>query len=319
MKLATFKMLSDVLKYYQILFIPSWTGLFSPSLLQFSARAEGDHYVLPVHASERQLVNSLGGPFSPLPFNAASWVNEDFFAGNASSRDIPCLMVANFSSFKRHFLLFKALKIMPSHIHAVCVGIARGERTVDKLMEEARHYGVEDRIDIVENPSQEELRNYFRRARVFCGLSYREGSFIAVAEALLSGTPVVLFRNSHIGTKDLLKPLNGMLVDSVNDLAATIENYQKESDYGKIKDDAMRKVSASSNVNRLNQILKKAQIDRGRSWSKDVIPFYCMRLSFFYKNQNDRQILNDDYRRLEKLGVIIPRHAEVQQSLKALS
>ncbi|TVP56061.1 MAG: glycosyltransferase [Halomonadaceae bacterium] len=311
-KLVIFKKLDEVFKYYQIVFIPSWTGLYSPALIQLSLRARGNVYVLPVHASERPLVGKLGKQFIPLPFNAASWINEEFFNTSDADRDIPCLIVANFGSFKRHFLLFKALRKISPQIHATCVGIPHGNRTVSSLKEEARHYGVLDRVTFVENPSQVELMGYFRRARVFCGLSYREGSFIAVAEALLSGTPVVLFRNSYIGTKELVKPENGRLVDSVSELGATIESYQNRANYDEIKADAIRKVSASANILRLNQILKKAHTDRGSFWSKDVIPFYSMRLSFFYKDPNDRLQLTKDYQRLKSFGLTIPRHANVR-------
>lgn len=290
---------------YQILFLPSWTGLFSPALLSLTARATQDFYVLPVHANERELVKLLGPLAHPLPFNAASWVNEDLYQTPGLPRDIDCLLVANFASFKRHWLLFKALQGLPDSVSAVCVGVPLGSRTRASLEAEAAQYGVRHRVEIIENPPQELLREYFQRAKVFCAMSYREGSFIAVAEALVSGTPVVMFKNAHIGTRELIDNRTGALVGSVRELRKKILRFLEEDRHDEVRKVAAEHVGARANSRLLNGLLKEAALKRGELWTQDIEPFYSMRLSFYYYSPDAPDLFKDDYQFLKQHGVTL--------------
>ena len=112
-KLIKFNKLDNIQSRYHIIFIPSWTGLYSTPLLKLAAHSKDRFYVMPVHKHEEQLCHKLGENCKPLPFNAASWVKSEFFSGYKKVRDINCLMVANFGEFKRHWILFKALSKLP--------------------------------------------------------------------------------------------------------------------------------------------------------------------------------------------------------------
>lgn len=299
--------ISEILQYYHVVFIPSWTGLYSSELFRLVSCAGSEPvFVMPVHCHERALVRTLGENCHPLPFNAASWVNASFFDGEPLERDIDCLMVANFASFKRHWLLFKALSGLPQNITATCVGVPLGSRTADSLREEAREYGVEDRVTIIEDPSQEELRRYFRRAKVFCAMSFREGSFISVAESLMAGTPVLMFRNAHIGTKSLIDEHSGALVRSVSDLRQKILEWVRFSDYKSVRQTAVGTISAQANSKKLNQMLRDWSVSNGKAWSENLEPFYSQRLDFhyFYGSVGDR--LKADYSYLAKVGIEFP-------------
>ena len=291
---------------YHIMFIPSWTGLFSPALFRL-ASCSGDQpvFVLPVHSQERAHVNRVGRGFVPLPFNAASWVNQIFFENKGVERDIDCLMVANFASFKRHWLLFKALKGLPITVSAICVGVSLGSRTAESIRLEAQDYGVSDRVTVVENPSQEDLRLYFQRAKVICAMSYREGSFIAVAEALMSGTPVVMFRNAHIGTKSLIVPENGALAGSVSELRERIMEFISFEDHDRIRQNAGESISAQANCRKLNDMLAGWSSEKGFQWTRDIEPFYSMRLSFYYFDDGAKDRLRGDYQYLKDQGIKI--------------
>lgn len=299
--------LAVIQERYHILFMPSWTGLYSPAVLKLvNLTGSESVFILPVHNHECNFVNRLGQQFIPLPFNAASWVNEEFFVTKKNVvRDIDCLMVANFASFKRHWLLFKALKGLPKSVTAVCVGVPIGSRTAESIRREAEDYGVSDRVNIVENPPQEDLRLYFQRAKVFCAMSYREGSFIAVAEALMSGTPVVMFKNAHIGTKSLITPEVGALVGSVSELRERVMEFMEFKNHGKVRQIARESISAKANCRKLNSMLADWSSENGLQWSRDIEPFYSMRLSFYYFDEGAKERLRSDYEYLADKGVRI--------------
>lgn len=300
----------EILARYRLVFIPSWSGLYSKELFRLVAASDREPvFVMPVHNHERELVPTLGANCHSLPFNAASWVNPAFFEGPAQERDIDCLMVANFASFKRHWLLFKALKGLPGDIKVTCVGVPLGSRSAESIRREAAEYGVSDQVTIVEDPSQEELRRYFRRAKMFCAMSYREGSFIAVAESLMSGTPVIMFRNAHIGTKSLINEKTGALVKSVRELRHKIVEYRNFEGHDQVRQTAIDNISAQANSRKLNDMLRDWSINSGKAWTVDIEPFYSQRLDFHYFNDESRDRLADDYRYLSELGIQFPRFA----------
>jgi glycosyltransferase involved in cell wall biosynthesis len=298
--------LSQIESRYQIVFLPSWSGLYSPALIRLAAHAKSGFFVLPVHASEHSPCRDLSPRCQPLPFNAASWVNEEFYSDTSLKRDIDCLMVANFASFKRHWLLFRALRKLPE-VTALCVGNPWEGRTAQSLLDEAADYGVQARVAIVENPPQQELRRYFQRAKVFCALSYREGSFIAAAEALVSGTPVVMFRNCHIGTRALIGDDTGALVDSVDDLAGRVRDFQKCDMHASIRKIGVDRAGAIANCSRLNGLLRTAAKRERADWTTDIEPFYSMRLAFYYRNQEADSRFAEDHMFLRQLGIELVR------------
>lgn len=301
-----------ILERYHIIFIPSWTGLYSPELFRLASFAGTEPvFVMPVHSHERALVENLGDNCHPLPFNAASWVNASFFDGAPLERDIDCLMVANFAGFKRHWLLFKALSGLPKNITATCVGVPLGSRTADSIRVEAREYGVEDRVTVVEDPSQEELRCYFRRAKMFCAMSFREGSFISVAESLMAGTPVLMFRNAHIGTKSLINENTGALVGSISDLRHNILELMKFNEHQRVRQTSVDTISAQANSRKLNEMLKDWSVSSGREWSHNLEPFYSQRLDFHYFDDSSLDRLSADYQYLSKVGLEFPHFGEL--------
>jgi len=307
--LLNLKRVDSLLDRYYIVFIPSWTGLFSSQLFRLISVLNGRPlFLLPVHESERKLVKYLGENCHALPFNAASWVNSDFFHRSDLKRDIDCLIVANFATFKRHWLLFKALKGLPNSVSAVCVGVPLGQRDGNSIRREAEEYGVLDRVIIVENPSQEDLRDYFQRAKVFCAMSYREGSYIAVAEALISGTPVIMFENAHVGSKSFISSNVGALVSSVRELRTKIKFYLNLDCHDKIRNLAFKDISAQENVKKLNRMLSRWSEENGMKWSQNIVGFYSMRLGFYYFEKSDEDLLSQDYKYLSEQGLKFALH-----------
>lgn len=286
-KLCSVSLLRAIEERYYIVFIPSWSGLFSPALFSLSVMSSQTFFVMPVHKAEHQYTKYLGRQCVALNYNAASWVKKEFFNDYFGERDIDCLIVANFSKFKRHWLLFDALSMVPKHITAYCVGVPWGGRGKDEIQAEAELFGVGDRVIVVESPQQGELRQFFQRAKYFCALSFREGSFIAVAESLISGTPVIMFKNAIIGTKALLHEENSVFVSSASDLAAIFSRKEYIFDNKKIKDESQRTFSSDISCSKLNGDLRH-HIEQRQSnkWTKDIYEFYSVRLSFFYSDES---------------------------------
>lgn len=307
-KVVNSNALETIQARYHIVFLPSWHGLFTPQLLKLAARSSQRFYVMPVNPKDRISCRRLEPYCQAMPFNNASWVKKELFSGYKGHRDIDCLMVANFGEYKRHWILFKALSKLPPEITAVCVGVPLGDgRTADSIRQEAREYGVHNRVTVIEEPSQEDLRNYFQRAKVFCALSYIEGTFNSVAESLMAGTPVIMFKNAHIGTKELIGSYNGALVSSISELKDKIASFLQEGNHEDIRKNAQQRVDAASNCIKLNHLLKEDALNLGYEWSCDIESVYCVRLKFYYENPEWKSLLEKDYAYLNDYGVEIKR------------
>jgi glycosyltransferase involved in cell wall biosynthesis len=302
-KVVTPRNMAILQKRYQIVFMPSSAGFFSKELIALAVRSTDRFFVMPSHAHERDLCRCLGNFCIPLPFNAASWIKAERFDGYKGPRDIDCLMVAIFADVKRHWLLFKVLRKLPENIKAVCVGIPYNGRTADVLYGEASRYGVADRVTIIERPTQKKLSEYFQRAKVFCAFTHKEGSFVAVAEALLAGTPVVMFKNAVIGTRDLIDGSNGMFVSSVSDARKSIEKLLRECDHESIRRSSQQNISAAVNCDRLNRILLDSSKAAGCEWSIDIERFHCVQQEFFYEQEESYVRLKSDYDWLRSNGI----------------
>lgn len=293
---------------YKILYMPSTKGVVSIQLLKLLDRARRTVGIMPSYLdSELPMVNALGPKAEFLPFHAASWVHgSSYRQAWTNSKPIDLLMVATFASLKRHWLLFKALAALPENIRTVIVGVPIGRRNRDSLIREANLFGVDRRISIVENPPQAELRSLYAQAKLFCAFTHREGSFIAVVEALLANTPVVAFSNAEFGTKRYICPKTGFLLDRNSFSGASLMKCLEGSIECRPGHWAQEHLSAEVNCSRLNDLLRKSAIDAGEAWTTDIESFFSERLKFHYARPLDQCAgLSETISELKSLGMKI--------------
>src|SRR5205085_2154042 len=111
-----------------------------------------------------------------VPLYASSWVDpEEFRPLPFPERDLDIIMVANFSRFKRHFALFKALRKMPADLRVVLIGQDQDDRGAEAIYHEAKSYNVHKRNTIKANVPRREVVESLCRSRVSLILSRREG------------------------------------------------------------------------------------------------------------------------------------------------
>jgi glycosyltransferase involved in cell wall biosynthesis len=285
-KIARAARLREITASYDIAFLPTWHPFYSLPLYQYAARAERPLLLMPSSRSDYELCRRRHADLAALPFQASSWVNADLYQP-APQKDIDIIMVANFSRYKRHWHLFRALRDLPRGLRVVIVGVPLEGRTSATLRAEASVFGTSDRFEIREAPPNDVLSNLLSRARVALALSAKEGSYIAVAEALFSGTPVGLYRDAVIGSKDYVNDRTGMLFDPDRPLARQIEQFLERAASYSAADWARANISSKLNCQRLNDLLRSMARHRGEPWSRDIAPFYCRHFDFHYAHAGD--------------------------------
>jgi glycosyltransferase involved in cell wall biosynthesis len=298
----------EVEQRYLIAFLPTWQPAHSRALFLLAARARLPYVVMPASQADLALPNVLGKLCCTVPLQASNWSSASDFARSASiDRDIDILMVANFAGYKRHWRLFEGLTQLSQPLRVVLAGTPwEGRHAVD-LLREARAFGVTMPIEIVSNPSNPEIASLMRRARLLCALSHKEGSYIAVAEALLAGTPVAMFRDAVIGSKIFINDKTGILLERGRSLGPQLLSALRVADSLDPRDWAARTISAEASGPLLNSALQRVARSHGERWSMDIAAFACRRFTFLYRDPASLVRLQPDYARLrDQLGVTLP-------------
>lgn len=307
-KLARLKSLPELEARYAIIFVPTWQPFYSEALFQFAARALRPYWIMPSASQDQRLCANLGPLCKPLPFQASSWVSERAYPDVGAPKTVDLLMLANFSKYKRHWRLFEALRDMPQSVKVVLAGVPIGERTIHSVRREADAFGVGGRIDFRERPTDDEVAQLLASAKVFCALSHKEGSFIAVAEALMAGTPVAIFADAIVGSKEYIGPETGWLLQPRQPLGPQLLACVSGASGLRPREWAKRHIAAEVNVPRLNERMRADATQLGEDWSTDLAAFLCRHFDFEYPDPAVESAMAAEYRSLAaQHGVRIAR------------
>ena len=229
-------------------------------------------FTLLSHLDDAATIRSLTDRIIPVPLLASSWVNPDLYEGHLDRpRDYDLVMLANFASFKRHWLFFHTLRRLPKSYRVLLMGVPMGDRTGDVLREEARSFGVADRFDLIVKPTRQQVVEGLCRSRASLIFSRMEGSCIAVAESLFADTPVGLFSDARIGSRAFINEWTGRLLTRRR-LAEQIRRFVEEADRYRARSWALEHISCYRSHEVLNDHLRTAALREGRPWTRDIVP-----------------------------------------------
>jgi glycosyltransferase involved in cell wall biosynthesis len=232
-----------------------------------------------------------------LPIMACDWINPDFYRPQAAAdRDIDILMVANFSPFKRHWLLFDALRHMRRDLRVALIGIPVPGRGAAELRREARAFGALQDLEILTNVPIETVTKYQCRAKTSLVFSLREGSCVAVTESLFAGSPVGVLKNAHIGAKAYINSQTGTLLRQAG-LARQLDQFLETSGSYRSREWALDHITCRHASTTLNDILRDYSKRAGHPWTRDITPL-CWRYVPSYLEPADGTVLAPEVARL---------------------
>jgi glycosyltransferase involved in cell wall biosynthesis len=217
---------------YDLVVAPTWSPPHSVTNLIFPRLFPG---VLPCTLSnpaDLEIFPRLHTSYRPVRLFASSWVNPDLYQPRPrDERDIDLLMVANFGRYKRHHVLFRALSRIPEERRpkVVLVGQPHDDRTAEVLLREMDDHGVRDCITLRSRISDAEVVGTLCRSKAAVITSLREGSCVAVVEAMMANTPIGLIKGAHIGSAAFLNDQTGRWLDGER-LDEALTAFLRESD-----------------------------------------------------------------------------------------
>lgn len=290
MRLLAHSRIHELLRDYIIVGASSWSPTDFAMMASFAGLGEDPLFLCVSNAADEAAYRIAAPAVRPSPLLASNWIDSRLYQGRPhEEREIDFLMVANFSRFKRHWLLFRALRDMPRDVRVTILGMATADRTADVLRAEARAFGVRQDLDIRTNVSIEEVAACQGNARVSLIFSRREGSCVATAESLFAGAPVGMMRDAHIGSKAYINEATGVLLDYRN-LPRQLLEFRDRSGTYRAREWADANISAWTSSARLNTEMRDYARETRRPWTRDLAPM-CWRYVPSYLDAADAERL----------------------------
>ena len=298
--------LDRLAKEFVVVFSPTCSPPHHLVVAAFPRMFHGDVFCTLSNLDDAAMIPRISKRYTVLPMFASSWVNPDEFVPLPwAQRDIDLLMVANFGLRKRHFAFFRALRDMPSNLRIVLVGQDQDGRTSATVRDEARLYGVGDRIEVHSDLSHQEVASMMCRARATTVFSVREGSCLAVAESMFAGAPVALLTNATIGSKAFINDRTGRLIDPA-EASTQLRKFIESADRYSPREWALENISCHVSSERLNGILRDAALQRYEDWTQDIATLCRHPVPRLFRESDHQRLASEYVRVKDEIGVEFP-------------
>jgi glycosyltransferase involved in cell wall biosynthesis len=270
-RLAQLSNLDEFSRRYALVLSPSWSPPHGIETCLFPVLYPGRIVSLISHTDDLRILPRLSSKYIPVPLYASSWVHPDLYRSVPfADKDIDLVMVANFSEYKRHFALFRALRDMPRSTRVVLLGRQLGARTSVVLRREAEAYGVADHFELMENASDEVLSATIARAKTSIILSRQEGSCVAVVESMFADTPVGLYADARIGSSAFINSSTGRFLNHDKLGRQLLEFIAAAGQYSPRRWVLENGIHCFGSTNILNEALKREALAAGETWTQDI-------------------------------------------------
>ncbi len=272
--------LREILRDYRIVFSTSWSPPDLALIWSLACFPEAELYVIGSNAKDPGWLQQIPSRLKVLPFYASHWISGDDYGDPsllAAEKRFDFSMIANWAPFKRHWLLFSALREMPADIRVGLVGQPEGSHTVDTSRALAAAYGVADRIEWFNRLDPPDVRKVQAASRCGLILSLREGSCLAVIESMLADVPVGMVKAAHVGSLDFINDATGLVLDErtmARDLGRLLERARSGACAPRAW--ALANAEAGLSSRRLGEILEAEATAAGELWTRGTEAF-CLR------------------------------------------
>lgn len=257
---------------YRIVFEPSAWGYQQPRFYLLRG-LDTDVVVEAQYRQDYEYIEKMSGALRPIRLGAGDWVDPELFrSGREQEKKYDLVMVANWLKWKRHKLLFKAMRQLGLGIGKVAlIGYPIEGRTRKDILRLAQNYDVEEKIDIFENISATEVGSILRSAKAGIMLSKKEGANRGIYECFFSDIPVIL-TSCNIGVnRDHINAETGMLVND-RDLPDAIKHMCTNHAQFHPRAWASTNTGWANSTRRLNELLKGLARCCNEEWSLDIFP-----------------------------------------------
>ena len=284
---------------YTLVGASSYSPTHYAALANFAGLSDDPVFIGVSNHADLEAYRVLSPVIEPIPLLACDLNDPAQYSPKPHpERRIDILMVATWLRVKRHWLLWEALRDMPTDLRVVLVGRNLPDRTSRDLLREARAFGVRQDLEFELNVPPERVAELQCDARVSAVFSDREGSCVAVTESMFADSPVAMMEDAHVGAKAYINEHTGVLLRRKG-IAQQMSRFLEASHCFTARAWALENISCHVSGRRLNDILREDALRRGRPWTVDIAPF-CRRYVAQYMNEADEARLEPAVSELER-------------------
>jgi glycosyltransferase involved in cell wall biosynthesis len=286
-----------ILEDYYLILEPSWSGYCAPEILQFLGYPE--HKII-IQATERldyEFLGRLKSNLIPIDIGSSNWVDERIFNDLRLEKKYDCIMVAQWGLFKRHHILFRAIKKLGDPSYRAClIGAAWGGRTRRDIEELISYYGLKDNIDIFEKLTPAEVNELLNRSRVGVLLSLKEGSNRAIFEGMFANIPAIVLKDNIGVNKSYINEETGVLIDRT-ELGYYLKWFRENHVKYQPRNWALENITCLISTSRLEALLGRLARESGQCWTRGMaIKVNRPEFQFYDDSVKMKQLDLDKYR-----------------------
>jgi hypothetical protein len=290
---------------YTLVVSPSWCPPHSVYTYLFPLVYPGEILSLISNTKDLTYLPRIHPNYNMIPLYASNWVDSRAFQPvPKAAKNIDIFMLANFAKYKRHHAFFRALQNVPSNFRIVLNGQSEPGRSRETILREAGEYGVRDRFELRENVSDTELHDNLVRSKTSVILSVREGSCVAVVEAMFANTPVGMLEDAEIGSKVFVTAQTGRLLkqerlgEQLTDFVQQSHNYEPRQ---WVEEHGVGCLASSA---KLNERLKQDALAAGEAWTENIAPLRWRPNPQFY-NPEDAARMQEAHADIKACGLLM--------------
>ena len=259
-----------LLKDYQLVFEPSWSGYCTADILHYTSYSE-DIFFLAKQQDDFRFLEVLDTNLYPVDLGPCDWVDPSIAQSHLSQRKIyDVVMNSNWGTAKRHHVLFSAIREIKQQLSIALIGFDWDGRTQQDIADIADYYGVLDQITFFQKITFDEVMKINCQSKMAILLSLKEGSNRSIAEALFCDIPVIVLNNHIGGIVGNVVPDTGELVREA-DLAGAIEKMLDDTAKYHPRQWAVDNISCLRSTEVLNEHIKRSVLRRGGQWTEDIV------------------------------------------------
>ena len=193
-------------KDYHICLEPSWSGFFTRDILSFTSLEE-PVFVQAIEPRDALFIERGTRNLIPVSIAANYWVDYRSFSplrgSSTRGKDVDIVMVSSWAKFKRHALVFEALKNIKRAGRELKISLVGYpiDLTKDDIWHEAKSRGIENQIEMFENLSPSEVVTQYQRAKLNLLWSKKEGFNRSIIEGMFCNIPCILREGFNYGHK----------------------------------------------------------------------------------------------------------------------
>ena len=295
-----------ITRRYRVVIEPSWSGFCDMNVLSLGVLKQ-TVLVGAGEARDARFLRSVSSTLIPADFTGNTWVDTDRFKPIAGTpKDIDVIVIAAWAWYKRHWAIFRALRTLQDRGHVLRMALVGYpiDMTAADVISVARHYGVEDQIEIHESVPHESVNLLLNRSRVNLLWSRREGSNRAIAEGMGADVPCILRKGFNYGEAyPHINADTGRFADE-DELPDVLLEMLDQSGSGRAREWMLTRMTPIESTRRMNDTLRATALAQGEAWTVDAVVkvSHLGGLGYLDPSDEDRFKADDDFLRSTILG-----------------